>query len=171
MYIYFKLINAVLTCEEYPQILSVDEMKLKLKENMCNRWEKNDNEDGTFTLSFKYKKEECSCDNSQYIDNECYKCGRHKIQPFKERANLYLQNSGSIDIVCVKPINKYCTMCDVEGYPNIYKWVQPDDTLIFALHIEDNMLSDANVSNIEAGALFIKDFKLDTQTFFLNTCS
>lgn len=40
-------------------------------------------------------------------------------------------------------------MCDVEGYPNIYKWVQPDDTLIFALHIEDNMLSDANVSNID----------------------
>ena len=53
MYIYFKLINAVLTCEEYPQILSVDEMKLNAKDNMCNKWEKNDNEDGTFTLSFK----------------------------------------------------------------------------------------------------------------------
>ena len=39
MYIYFKLINAVLTCEEYPQILSVDEMKLNAKDNLCNKRE------------------------------------------------------------------------------------------------------------------------------------
>ena len=29
MYIYFKLTNSVLTCEEYPQILSVEEIKNK----------------------------------------------------------------------------------------------------------------------------------------------
>lgn len=154
MYIYFKLINAVLTCEEYPQILSVDEMKLNAKDNMCNKWEKNDNEDGTFTLSFKYEKELCSCDNSQYVDlNDytdypCYECGRPKIQKFKEGDILYLQNSGSIDIVCVKPIELYCKICGVEGHSNIYKWFQPDNdnTRIFILHIKNNMLSDENVS-------------------------
>ncbi len=152
MYIYFKLIKAVLTCEEYPQILSVEEMKLNSKENMCNKWEKNDNKDGTFTLSFKYEKDACGCDNSQYIylkdynDFECYQCGKHKIQKFKEGDNLYLQNSGSMDIICVKPIENYCKMCEIKGYPNIYKWFQQDDTLIFALHIKHNMLSDENVS-------------------------
>jgi len=50
MYVYFKLTNSVLTCEEYPQILSVEEMKLHKLENTCNKWEKNVSEDGTFTL-------------------------------------------------------------------------------------------------------------------------
>lgn len=53
MYIYFKSSNAVLTCEVLPQILSVEEMKLSKPENMCNKWEKNNYEDETFTLSYK----------------------------------------------------------------------------------------------------------------------
>ena len=65
---------------------------------------------------------------------------------FKEGDNLYLQNSGSIDIVCVKPINKFCQLCEVDSYPNIYKWVNDDDKCIFALHIKNDMLSDENVS-------------------------
>jgi hypothetical protein len=81
-----------------------------------------------------------------YNEYECYNCGRHKIQQFKEGDNLYLQNSGSIDIVCVKQTKKYCDICEVKGYPNIYKWVQPDNTFTFALHITNNQLSDAHVS-------------------------
>ena len=153
MYIYFKLTNSVLTCEEYPQILSVEEMKLKQLENMCNKWETNVAEDGTFTLSFKYKKNVCYCDNSDYIhiidynNYECYNCGTPKISMFKEGDNLYLQNSGSIDIVCVKPTNAFCQLCEVDGYPNIYKWVNDDDKCIFALHIKNGMLSDENIYN------------------------
>jgi hypothetical protein len=167
MYIYFKLINAVLTCEEYPQILSVDEMKLNSQEYICNKWEKNDNDDGTFTLSFKeYDEFTCDCDNSQYVDVEdyndydCYNCGRFKMSRFKERETLYLQNSGSMDIVWVKPLEAYFTreenftICEVEGYPNIYKWSREDrdeDKPIFALHVKNNMLSDENiVSNINS---------------------
>lgn len=153
MYIYFDLTNTVLTCEEFPQILSVEVMKLNNLENMCNKWEKNNVENGTFTLSFKYKKNICCCDNSQYInlvdyDNyECYNCGTPKTPFFEEGENLYLQNSGSIDIVCVKPICKFCQICEVDGYPNIYKWINSrNDKYIFALHIKNNMLSDEDVS-------------------------
>lgn len=153
MYIYFKLTNSVLTCEEYPQILSVEEMKLHKLENTCNKWEKNVSEDGTFTLSFRYNKPVCDCDNSQYIniidynDYECYNCGTPKTSYFKEGENLYLQNSGCIDIVCVKPINEFCQLCEVNSYPNVYKWISDDDKLMFALHIKNGMLSDKNISN------------------------
>ena len=153
MYVYFKLTNFVLTFEEYPQILSVEEMKFNKLENMCNKWEKNVSEDGTFTLSFRYNKNVCDCDNSQYIhiidydDYECYNCGIRKTSFFKEGDNLYLQNSGSSDIVCVKPINKFCKLCEVNGYQNVYKWINDDDKLMFALHIENSMLSDKNISN------------------------
>ena len=153
MYVYFNLTNSVLTCEEYPQILSVEEMKSNKLENMCNKWEKNVSEDGTFTLSFRYNKPICDCDNSQYIhiidydDYVCYNCGTHKSSLFKEDDNLYLQNSGSLDIVCVKPINKFCQLCEVNGYPNVYKWISNKDTCIFALHIKNGILSDENVSD------------------------
>ena len=153
MYIYFKSLNKVLTCEEYPQVLSLEEMKLNNQQNMCNKWEKIDTEDGKFTLSFKYKKHQCSCDNSQYIyledyyNFECYNCGIGKTPNFKEGDNLYLQNSSNIDILCVNPINKYCQICEVDGYPNIYKWINDDyDNLIFTLHVKDNLLSDADIS-------------------------
>lgn len=153
MYIYFKLAKSVLTCEEYPQIISIEEMKLKNLENICNKWEKNIADDGTFTLSFRYEKPICDCDNSSYIniidyDNyECYNCGTSKTQRFKEGDNLYLQNSGNIDILCVEPSNKYCQLCLVDGYPNIYKWASNDKNCIFALHIKNGMLSDENISN------------------------
>lgn len=150
MYIYFESINSVITCEEYPQILSVDEMKHNNLENMCNRWEKNDLDDGTFTLSFKYKKNLCNCDNTKYIyledynDYECYNCGRK--QKFKENDDLYLQNSGNIDIVCAWPMKKlqFCKMCQVDGY---IKWISNNNDQIFALHVYDDMLSDADISN------------------------
>ena len=163
MYVYFKLTNSVLTCEEYPQILSVEEMKLNKLENMCNKWEKNVSEYGTFTLSFRYNKPVCHCDKSSqhsnyinlidYVEYECYNCGIPKTSFFKEGENLYLQNSGSIDIVCVKPIYKLCEvkdypiLCEVNGYPNVYKWVNDDDNLMFALHIKNGMLSDENISD------------------------
>jgi Zn finger protein HypA/HybF involved in hydrogenase expression len=155
MYVYFKLTNSVLTCEEYPQILSVEKMKSNNLENMCNKWEKFVSEDGTFTLSFRYKKPVCDCDNSQYIyyddyaNYECYNCGTRKtsFKDVKEGDNLYLQNSGSIDIVCVKPINNCCQLCEINGYPNVYKWISYDDNLMFALHIQNGMLSDEDISN------------------------
>lgn len=154
MYVYFNLTKSVLTCEEYPQILSVEEMKSKKLENMCNKWEKNVSEDGTFTLSFIYNNPICDCDNSQYIHNidyddyVCYNCGTHKSSLFKENDNLYLQNSGSIDIVWVKPTNAFCQLCEVNDYPNVYKWISnKDDKCIFALHIKNGMLSDENVSD------------------------
>lgn len=152
MYIYFKSANSVITCEEYPQILSIEDMKLNNLENMCNKWEKNNTENGTFTLSYKYKKHKCDCDNSQYTtlkdynDYECYNCGTSKNEFFKEGDNLYLQNSANVDIVCVKTMNKFCQICEVDGYPNIYKWVNDDDKLIFALHVRNGRLSDKNVS-------------------------
>lgn len=153
MYVYFKLTDSVLTCEEYPQILSVEKMKLHKLENMCNKWEKNVSEDGTFTLSFRYNNSACDCDNSQYIhtinydDYECYNCGTSKTSHFKQGENLYLQNSGNIDIVCVKPINKWCKLCEVNGYPNVYKWISDNDKLMFVLHVKNGMLSDENISN------------------------
>lgn len=139
MYVYFSSKKCVLTCEEYPQILSVENMKLNKLEHLCNRWEKIDNKNGTFTLSFKY--------NSQYPSMTIYN-GATREASFNNGDILYLQNSGSIDIVCVKPIiNEYCQLCLVDKYPNIYKWINNDDKLIFALHIKDDLLSDENVAD------------------------
>lgn len=153
MYVYFKLMNSVVTCEEYPQILSVDEMKSNNLQNLCNKWEKNVSKDGTFTLSFKYKKPICDCNNSQHVnmfdyDNyECYNCGTCKTLLFKEGDNLYLQNSGNIDVLCVKPTNKFCKLCEVDGHPNVYKWISNDSKLMFVLHIKNGILSDENILN------------------------
>jgi len=117
MYLYFKLADSVLTCEEYPQILSVEEMKINKLENKCNKWEKNV-EDGKFTFSF-----------------------------FEEDKKLYLQNSGTQDVVWVKPIKyDWCQLCEVNGYPNVYQWIDIDKKYIFALHINNGMLSDKDIS-------------------------
>ena len=154
MYIYFKSIDSVLTCEEYPQIISVKDMKSNNKDCECNKWEKNDFGNGTFTLSFKYTKYVCNCGDLHNLHLEncecevCYICRRRKTA-FKEGDVLYLQNSGSMDIVCVNTTPLYCQLTEVAGYPDIYKWVNDDErvkNLIFALHIEDNRLSDADVS-------------------------
>jgi len=167
MYIYFRSIHSVLTCEEYPQIVSVEEMKSKQLEAMCNKWEKRECGDGNFTLSFRYTKHTCTCDcdnnNSSYVDlpdyhtYECYHCGIPKTSAFKEGDNLYLQNSGHMDIVCVKsnpnPNPLFCQLSQVDGYPNVYQWANKDtinntikdDARIYALHINNNRLSDENV--------------------------
>ena len=153
MYIYFESIGKVLTCEEYPQVLSIDIMKAKKLEYMCNKWQKNILDNGNFTLSYKYKKETCNCDNSSYTclddyDNyECYNCGRYKSKEYEEDTNLYLQNSGSIDIVWTKPYPSFCELCEVNEFPNIYKWINDTDKAIFALHIKNDMLSDDNIIN------------------------
>lgn len=150
MYIYFELINSVLTCEEYPQIMSVDDViGSKNLQNMYNKWIKNDNPDGSFTLSYMYEKHSCNDDNTQYEDlpdyNDytCYSHGYKGKNEYEEGTNLYLQNSGHIDIVCVKPNSTFCTLCNIPGYPNAYKWTDPEYGT-FALHVDDR-LSDANV--------------------------
>lgn len=153
MYIYFKFANSVLTCEEYPQILSVEEMKLNNLENICNKWDIDVWVDGTFTLSFKYTKHICECDNSCYThlddygDYECYTCGIPKPELYKEGDNLYLQNSGNMDIVCVNPSPNFSLLCPIPGCHNAYQWENRKNTCIYALHIRNGMLSDADVSN------------------------
>lgn len=158
MFIYFKSIQAVLICHEYPYVLTVEKMKLEKLEHMCNKWEQHVSEDGTFTLSYKHDKLvfECDCDHSQdihvfgYDNSMCFNCNRPKKTHFKDGERLYLQNSGSIDIVCVKPTNHFCQLCEVDGYPNVYKWTSDSfeyDKLIFALHVKDGMLSDENISD------------------------
>ena len=42
-------------------------------------------------------------------------------------------------------IFNYCQLCEVNGYPNVYKWISDDDKLMYALHIKDGMLSDENI--------------------------
>lgn len=152
MYIYFQLSNTVLTCDEYPQIMSVEIMKLNNLEYMCDKWEKNDTDDGTFTLSYKhYLKKECNCNytynRDDYDTDVCFGCTNRTSTIFKVGEDLYLQNSGSMDIVCVNPNSRYCQMCEVDNYPHIYKWINRSYLeLIFALHIKDDMLSDEDIS-------------------------
>jgi hypothetical protein len=151
MFIYFNASNSVLTCEEYPQIFSIEYVKEHNLEHMCNRWIKNDFSNGTFTLSFINIKETCDCDKLKYryaIDFEnydCYECGRYKNK-FENNINLFLQNSGHMDILCVKPyrlIRDY--LKKVDGYENVYAWSNNEKNLIFALHNEDGILSDCNI--------------------------
>ena len=161
MYIYFKCLESVLTCETYPQLIPIDEMKLNLMEEMCNQWEKTENElDGTFTLSFKHTQIgiEHGCDNTPYMHlndynvYECYNCGIKKTEQEDKvgvGTPLYLQNSGTQDVVCVKPtLNPWCHLCEIPGVPDTYKWATPTDGhLLFALHVKNNMLSDEDVSD------------------------
>ncbi len=142
MYIYFKYENAVISCDEYPEVFSVDLVKNLGLENRFNKWEKKDNEDGTFTLSYKFEKKTCNCDNSPYEHitdyhlYECYNCCRLITPPFEEGTDLYLQNSGHMDILCANSQQKFCQLIEVIGYPNIYKWTEsssPEN--IFALHL------------------------------------
>lgn len=156
MYIYFKSMHSVLTCEEYPQVLAVDQMKLEKLEYRCNKWEKKETGDGAFTLSYKYEKELCKCKNTVYVHLEdynnyyCYHCGLTKHSSFEEGVELYLQNSGNMDVVCVKPIPNGSQLNEVVDYPNTYKWATmgmgEDVSCMFVLHIEHGLLSDANVA-------------------------
>jgi hypothetical protein len=54
-----------------------------------------------------------------------------------------------MDILCVDLSSRFCDICEVEGYPNIYKWKKPYDSS-YVLHIKDDgKLSDRHVSNIQ----------------------
>jgi len=152
MYIYFHTLNSVLTCERYPQLFSVEYVKLNNLEDMCNKWEKNDEEDGKFTLSFKYFIKECDCDKSEYKDDIdfndyfCYNCGIHKKELLNVGEEYYLQNSGNFSIVCVdntKP--NWCSLCKVENYPNMYMWGNDDKLCILHIDEKDGYLSDENI--------------------------
>ena len=149
MFIYFKFNNSVLTCEYYPKLLPVDEMKKYKLEYMCNKWIKNDTIDGNFTLSYNYKKWDCDCDNTEYIqledyhDYQCYNCGIHLLN--NSKPELYLQNGG-IDVLIVGSNNNSCKLCEVDNYPNIYKWADCN-TEIYALHINNGNISDCNITN------------------------
>lgn len=153
MYIYFSSNNSVLSCEEFPQVLSVDFVKTKNLEHLCDRWEKQVNPDNTFTLSFKYQKEICNCDNSQftqledYNNYECYNCRRYKLNGIEEGVNLYLQNCCR-DILHVNTLQHGCQLIEVSGYQNVYEWLPTNKSnrKMFALHVtEDDRLSDKNI--------------------------
>ena len=152
MYIFFDKLNAVLTCEIFPRVLLVDEMKADKLEYLCDKWEKKDTENNKFTLSYKYEKKTCLCDNTAYENisdfelYDCYNCGRLKKEIFENGIDLYLQNSGSQDIVWSDPNNKFCEMCTVNNLKNAYQWFNEDYRGVFALHIENNMLSDMDIS-------------------------
>ena len=155
MYVYFESTKSVLTCEELPQLISVENMLLQGLENMCNRWEKNNNEDGTFTLSFPYKTLicQCYCDNSMYQelddynDYKCYNCGIPNTNKYEEGDKLYLQNSGILDIIEANSYNECCKLCQVNGYSMIYKWDNKTHNQIYALHVNNGRLSDKDISN------------------------
>lgn len=159
MFIYFKSVDSVLTCEYIPQLLPVEYIKQNNLEYMCNRWVKNNMNNGVFTLSYKNYSNHCeyNCDNSEYMNlhdfdsYKCYNCGIKK--EFDEHHEiLYLQNSGSLDIICVDKYNQFCELCEVTNYPNVFKWNINNDDVIHAIHItETGNLSDKNVfNNIDA---------------------
>ena len=105
MFIYFKSIDSYLTCDEYPTFITTEIMKKYNLEYKWNKWIKTDNDDGTFLLSYKYKKQTCDCDNSMFDKNlkslyECFLWKKIKLN-FKDGEMLYLQNSGYQDIVFV----------------------------------------------------------------------
>jgi len=113
-------------------------MKAQGLENMCNRWEQTftDEENKNFILSYKFTKSLSDYDDPEFEDDDI----------------LYLQNSGSMDIVWVqKYYSKWDQLTNVDGYPNIYMWIKSecDDRIkcIFALHSEKGILSDSNISN------------------------
>jgi len=136
MYIYFEQLNCVVTCQEFPQIISVEEMELNSLQNVCNKWEKQDNPSGSFKLYY------------QYYGHEYY---NKLYQIYNRNEYLYLHHSYNENILSVKPMNRFttfCNLCEHEGYPNIYKWVC-NSTFIFPLHIKDGKLSDCCVSNIK----------------------
>jgi hypothetical protein len=144
MYIYFEKLNYVITCEEIPQVISVEEMESKSLQNMCNKWEKHDNPDGTFKLSFKYDPNtNIEIDDINLDDSSD---SSHSSEGFDEGDDLYLQNSGFQDLVWVYLTDTFCDICEIEGYPNIYKWIYPND---YVLHIKDGELTDCSVSNIQ----------------------
>lgn len=162
MYIYFPKLNSVLTCEPFPQIIHVDSMNDSEYKNafVCDKWEKEDTMDGKFVLFYKYANT-CDCDPlsdlkghvPDYDEYGCYNCGRPKVGPFKEGEKLYLENCGSQDAIWTTPIKPYYNgnvkayeVCEVHGYPNVYKWANCDPEHQYILHREKNgRFSDINM--------------------------
>jgi hypothetical protein len=152
MFVYFKHIDSFLTCDEYPLLISSEIMKKYNLEYKCNRWIHQYYNDGTFTLSFKYKKQTCDCDKSMFNNNinsqyDCFLCKNVKLN-FKDEEMLYLQNSGCQDVVCVKNINSdFSKLKEIEGHPNMYAWNNNNTENIFALHtkIVDESTQDSTI--------------------------
>lgn len=169
MYIYFDKLNYVLTCHEFPELISVDEMKKRKMEEECNRWEKKCSKNGSFTLSFSYIK----YDNSQYehitkynnfFSRNQYSVFKSELYKYQYNTNLYLQNSGDMDVLQCKPQMTYANyFYELPDYPNIiayllinvpsygilYHYINESyDKTIFALHIKNNRISDSESSEI-----------------------
>jgi len=149
MYVYFPKLQKVLTCEEFPQCISIHTMKENELEDMCNKWEKIENvENGTFTLSYKYRKPFCDCINSDLYKYECYNCSSYTQTLYEDGTDLYLQNSGNMGIVECGPNKCRSELCKVIGYDNMYKWNKYfDDGAIYALQVTFDGLTDVNIVN------------------------
>ena len=111
-------------------------------------------------MSFKFEKEKClrGCNNNadlkdltDFNEYECYSCGIPKKYLFEEGTNLYLQNSGSLDIVWADlKVSQWNKLCEVKNYPHVYQWFRFDENkqpCIFALHDKNGALSDECVFN------------------------
>lgn len=152
MFIYFKSIDSYLTCDEYPTFITTEIMKKYNLEYKCNKWIKTDNDDGTFLLSYKYKKQMCDCDNTMFDENlkslyECFLCKKIKLN-YKDGEMLYLQNSGCQDIVFVNNnVSLNARLIEIEGNPNMYAWANNNTKNIYALHVEitDDETIDSNM--------------------------
>jgi hypothetical protein len=149
MYIYFSKINSVLTCEEYPQILSVEVMRKQKLENICNRWEKKEiikNE--SFKLFYKNFKETCDCNKSgcECDVYECYNCGKSINEKVDE---MYLKNSGHMDIVITGKEIEWCELHENKDFKNIYELNTTYDAN-YCLHMDknSNLLSDNNIKGL-----------------------
>jgi len=61
---------------------------------------------------------------------------------------LYLKNSGRMGLLWAGIVSRFCNICEVEGYPNIYQWMYLKPHGIFSLHIKDGQLTDCCVPNM-----------------------
>jgi hypothetical protein len=123
MFVLFSELNLVLSCECYPQAISIFEMNDENWETYAfDQWETEKRNDGTFVLF---------CMNP---DN-CKK--------------WYLQNSGNQDILEITP-KCHEWLQPMKGETDIYEWMDKRYAH-FALHIEtDGTFSDRNIDgNLE----------------------
>ena len=150
MYIYFDKLDACITCDPYPSIISVEVMKKHNLQYLCNQWIKTTNEDNSFHLSFNY--------SGDLVQEGCI---------IKNGTNLYLQNSGCMDILIAGENCETFNLCEDNDYPNVYRYVnsihKKDNK--FAIHCESHearecfKLSDMDVAS-----------KLREDKEFINNC-
>ena len=171
MFIYFKSIDSYLTCDEYPTLMTEKIIKQYNLESKCNKWMKtNDNDGRMFVLSYEYKKQICDCDNSMFSEHlnslyDCYLCKKLKSN-LHDGEMLYLQNSGTEDIVCVKQnVTLNCVLKEIDGHPNMYAWANHDENNIHTLHVQKSnttfYLSDSNgkVDEMDCHMIFTNDIE------------